>query len=127
MLLAGIDLVEINRIKKSMKNPRFLKRVLGMTEYSQLKMRGFPFQSVAASFCAKEAFAKAIGTGIRGFSLSEVELLRSISGNPILKLSGNALKIAQVRKINFAVSVTHTRLYAAVIVIGEEAIQNEGT
>jgi len=59
--------------------------------------------------------------------LSEVELLRSISGNPILKLSGNALKIAQVRKINFAVSVTHTRLYAAVIVIGEEAIQNEGT
>ncbi len=125
MLLVGIDLIEINRIKKSMKNPRFCSRVLGSTEYSQLEMRGFTVQSVAASFSAKEAFSKAIGTGLSGFSLGEVELLRNSNGRPWLKLSGNALEIAEQRKLKFSVSVTHTKEYAAAVVIGEEA-QNEG-
>jgi len=120
MLLVGIDLIEINRIKKSMNNPRFCSRVLGSTEYSQLEMRGFSAQSVAASFSAKEAFSKAIGTGLSGVLLGEVELLRGIDGKPWLKLSGSALKIAQQRKLEFSVSVTHTKEYAAVVVIGEE-------
>ena len=124
MLLAGIDLVEVDRIKKSMENPRFLSRVLGRTEYSQLKMRGFSAQSVAASFSAKEAFSKALGTGLRGFALDEVELLRDSNGKPELKLSGSALKIAQQRRLHFSVSVTHTKEYAAAIVIGEEAEQS---
>ncbi len=120
MLLVGIDLVEIGRIKKSIRNPRFCSRVLGVAEYSQLQMRGFPVQSIAASFSAKEAFAKALGTGIRGFSLDEVELLRNACGKPELKLSGRALKIADSRKLRFSVSVTHTKSYAAAVVIGEE-------
>ena len=61
MLSVGVDLVEISRIEKSIKNPRFCKRVLGKTEYLQLMTRGFPVQSVAASFCAKEAFSKLWG------------------------------------------------------------------
>lgn len=120
MLSAGIDLVEINRIKISMENPRFCSRVLGPTEYSQLATRGFPVQSVAASFCAKEAFSKAIGTGLRGFSLDEVELLRAENGQPSLKLSGSALQIAKERGLTFTVSVTHTHEYAAAVVIGQE-------
>lgn len=120
MLLVGIDLVEINRIEKSIKNPRFCSRVLGKTEYSQLEMRGFPVQSIAASFSAKEAFSKALGTGLRGFSMDEVELLRSADGRPSLSLSGRALEIANSRNLRFSVSVTHTKLYAAAVVIGEE-------
>ncbi len=120
MLLVGIDLVEINRIEKSIKNPRFCSRVLGKTEYSQLEMRGFPVQSIAASFSAKEAFSKALGTGLRGFSMDEVELLRGADGRPCLSLSGRALEIANSRNLRFSVSVTHTRLYAAAVVIGEE-------
>jgi len=126
MLLAGIDLVEIQRIKKSMQNPRFLLRILGPSEYAQLELRGFPVQSVAASFSAKEAFSKALGTGFRGFSLREVELLRSENGRPSFKLSGNALEITQKRKIVFQVSVTHTKEYASAVVIGEEP-ENAGT
>ena len=126
MLLAGIDLVEIQRIKKSMRNPRFLLRILGPSEYAQLELRGFPVQSVAASFSAKEAFSKALGTGFRGFSLREVELLRSENGRPSFKLSGNALEITQERKIVFQVSVTHTKEYASAVVIGEEP-ENAGT
>jgi holo-[acyl-carrier-protein] synthase len=120
MLLAGIDLVEIKRIKESMENPRFCRRVLGPAEYAQLEMRGFPVQSVAASFSAKEAFSKAIGTGLRGFSLTEVELLRAENGRPDLKLSGSALEIARERGLTFSVSVTHTREYAAAVVVGQE-------
>ena len=120
MILVGIDLVEINRIRKSMENPRFCSRVLGRAEYSQLKMRGFPVQSVAASFSAKEAFSKAIGTGLRGFLLADVELLRNRDGKPYLKLGGIALEIAEQRNLKFTVSVTHTKEYAAAVVIGEE-------
>ena len=65
----GLDLVEIGRVQKAMKRSRFCRKILGGEEYRQLEKRGFPPQSVAASFSAKEAFSKAIGTGVRGFSL----------------------------------------------------------
>ena len=121
MLSVGIDLVEIRRIEKSIRNPRFCSRVLGKTEYAQLEMRGFPVQSVAASFCAKEAFSKALGTGIRGFALTEVELLREENGRPRLHLTGNAAKLAAARGLaEFSVSVTHTKEYAAAVGVGEE-------
>lgn len=127
MLLVGIDLVEINRIRKSMKNPRFCSSILGPTEYLQLEMRGFPVQSVAASFCAKEAFSKALGTGLSGFALREVELLRDANGKPSLKLNGRALTLALLRHAKFEVSVTHTKEYAEVIVIGQGESADEST
>ena len=72
---------------------------------------------MAASWCAKEALGKALGTGVRGFSLREVELLRAENGAPYLQLSGRAAEIAA--GVRFSVSVTHTRAYTSVIVIGE--------
>ncbi|XOQ44739.1 MAG: Multifunctional fusion protein [Clostridium sp.] len=116
MLLVGTDLVEIARIEKSMKNPLFCSRILGRTEYEQLARRGFPAQSVAASFCAKEAFSKAVGTGIGGFRLREVELLRMPGKRPELRLSGKAAELAG--KMQFSVSVTHTATTAAATVVG---------
>ncbi len=115
MFFVGIDMVEIKRISKCMKNPKFLNKILGLDEYESLKKRKFSEQSVAASFCAKEAFAKNIGTGIRNFNLREVQLLRKKNGAPYLKLSGSAFKLASRRK--FSVSVTHTKEYASVVVI----------
>ena len=115
MLMVGIDLIEIKRIKKSMQNPRFCKRVFGPSEWAFLQERGFSAQSAAASFCAKEA----LGTGVRGFSLAEVELLRGSLGEPSLHLSGAARRIAQERGLTFSVSVTHTKEYAAAVVIGQ--------
>lgn len=120
MLSTGIDLVEISRIQRSIKNPRFCRNVFGQEEYVFLQSRGFSAQSAAASFCAKEAFAKALGTGVRGFRLSEVELLRNHLGKPYLKLSGNAEKIAREKNLYFSVSVTHTKMYAAAVVIAAE-------
>ena len=115
MLLAGIDLVEIDRIKKSIENRHFFNRVFGPSERAQ-----WPdpprAESVAAAFAVKEAFGKALGTGVSGFALSEVETLHEPSGKPYLKLSGRALEMAG--GLEFSLSISHTKNYAIAIVIG---------
>ena len=118
MLLVGIDLVEVKRIKKSIQNPRFCERVFGPAERAFLQERGFSAQSAAASFCAKEAFAKALGTGVRGFSLREVELLRGSLGEP------SPQRIVCERGLVFSVSVTHTKEYASAVVIGQASVDS---
>lgn len=125
MLSTGIDIVEIKRIQKAMKNPRFLERILGRAEYLELHARKFPAQSVAANFCAKEAFSKSLGTGIRGFELSEVEVLRDAGGKPYFKLSGGALQLAVEKGLSFSVSLTHSRDYAAAVVVAQEEFTHE--
>lgn len=115
MLLAGADLVEIGRIRRSIQNPRFRGRVFGAEETLWLEKRGFPAESAAACFCAKEAFSKAVGTGLSAFDLREVQLRHAASGKPELLLSGKALRIA--RGAEFCVSITHTARYAMAFVI----------
>lgn len=128
LLSIGTDLVEIERIRKSMGNPRFCSRVFGTAEYSRLTQRGFPAESAAAAFCAKEAFSKAIGTGLGPFRLKEVQLLHDKAGKPYLALSGKALRLAHGSQ--FSVSVTHTEEYASAVVLrqdtAEEIPESEG-
>lgn len=114
----GLDMIEIERIRKSLRLPGFKNRVFSQKEQEFLEGRGFPPQTAAANFCAKEAFSKAIGTGIRGFSLAEVSLLRDPLGKPYLVLEGRAKKIAEKMGLSFSVSVTHTKDFASVVVIG---------
>ncbi|MDO4743012.1 MAG: holo-ACP synthase [bacterium] len=117
MITTGIDLVEIKRIKKSFENPLFFQRVFGDTEKQFLNsLNGQRFYcSAAARFAAKEAFSKALRTGVSGFSLCEVEVVNDKSGAPELKLSGNAKKLA--KGFSFSISLTHTESYASAIVI----------
>ena len=72
----GIDLVEVERIARSMEAGPFLERFFSPEERALLLERKNAPQSVAANFAAKEAFAKAMGTGVRGFRLDEVSVLR---------------------------------------------------
>ena len=115
----GIDLIEINRIKKSMQRESFLKRILGEDEYIELEKRKFPIQSVAANFCAKEAFLKSLGKGLSFCNLNNIEILRKQSGEPYLKLSGKALKYSQENNLDFSISLTHTKEYACAVVISK--------
>lgn len=116
----GIDLIEIERIRKSVSNPRFLTRCFGSGELLEYEARGGKINYIAVNFCAKEAFSKAIGTGVRGFRLKEVQLLRDGLGKPYLKLSGNAAKIAEQLGLDFEASVSHTKDYAVAIVEAHE-------
>lgn len=115
MYTIGIDLIEIERIKKSIESKHFCERVFGENELKELTDKGFPAQSAAACFAAKEAFGKSLGIGIFGFSLTEVETLHNKNGKPYLHLSGNALKLAG--DLSFDISITHTRELAEAVVI----------
>lgn len=117
-LSVGIDMVEIQRIEKSLESERFINRVYSKEEQELLLKRNFKAETAAANFCAKEAFSKALGTGVRGFSLNEVSVLRDSMGAPYFKLSGNALKLAGSR--TFSVSLTHTKDTAAAFVTAIE-------
>ena len=114
----GLDMVEISRMAGCLESTHFIERVFGAREREELTARRFAPQSAAAAFAAKEAFAKAMGTGIRGFSLVEVELLHDELGAPYLALSGRAQRMAHTRGLTqFCVSLTHTKELAAAVVV----------
>lgn len=122
----GIDLVEIERIKKSIGNPHFLTRWFGGRELAEYESRGLRPSYIAANFCAKEAFSKAIGTGIRGFELREVELLRDELGKPYLVFSGGAAELVRNLGLEFETSISHTAKYSVAVVAayaGEDQIE----
>lgn len=111
----GIDSVEISRIEKSLEIKGFLERVFSAEEIDFFKSRNMRAESIAANFAAKEAFSKALGTGIRGFSLNEISVLRDELGAPYLTLSGKALEVSA--GLSFKVSITHTQTTATAIVL----------
>lgn len=110
----GIDAVEIERIKKSLEIKGFKEKVFSAEELEYINKP----ESLAANFAAKEAFSKALGTGIRGFWLDEISVLRDDMGAPYLKLNGRAKEAA--KGFSFTVSITHTRTDATAIVIAYE-------
>lgn len=118
-MTVGIDTVEIERIKELINNKeRFLERVFSEDEIKEFSLKNNKTEHIAASFATKEAFSKALGTGISGFKLSEVSLLHLENGKPYLKFSGNALSIITEKGLSFDVSVTHTDSLATAVVIG---------
>lgn len=117
MLEIGTDIIEIKRIEKSMRNPNFLKYVFGSDECIMFEKKGFKSETIAANFCGKEAFFKSIGTGIRGFGLKNVQILRNDMGKPYFKFSGKILEEIEKNNYNFSVSLSHSKDYAIATVL----------
>lgn len=116
-LQTGIDLVLIKRIEKSIEqNADFLMRFFGDEERKLFDIKN-PFPRIAANFAAKEAFSKAMQTGIVGFSLNEVQALRGENGAPYLYLTGKAEELAKKSGYTFSLSLSHTDEYATAIVV----------
>ncbi len=113
----GTDIIEIERIKKAMSQKGFIARVFSEAEISLLDTMKTPYPSAAANFCAKEAFAKALGTGVRGFSLSEISALRDDMGKPYIELSGAALKLAEEKGLRFELTLSHSKEQAVAFII----------
>jgi holo-[acyl-carrier protein] synthase len=121
----GTDMIEIGRIEHSIEQfgQRFLDRIFtpGEIAYCQQKKK-HAAESYAARFAAKEAGAKALGTGIsRGITWKEIEVRRKPGGPPTLHLSGRALKRANDLGIGrLSLSLTHGRDLAMAVVIAED-------
>ena len=110
----GIDIIEIDRIEKVMeRTPRFLERNFTEKEIEYFKANNLRSESIAGNFAAKEAISKAIGTGIRGFNLKDIEILRDDLGKPIVNTYNNLNDICikySVKEIK--VSISHSENYA---------------
>ncbi|HKR28611.1 MAG TPA: holo-ACP synthase [Acidobacteriaceae bacterium] len=112
----GIDLVEVDRIAHSIERfgERFLERIFTAEEIAYCRARAASAESFAARFAAKEAGAKALGTGIQhGVSWKELEVRRLPGQRPTLHLSGRARTIAgQLGVQRVSLSLTHTKALA---------------
>lgn len=97
----GTDIVNVPRLEKSADFlTRFIKRSLTLAEQQAMERRGLADQKarvlfVAKRFAGKEAVAKALGTGFRdGLYLTDIEISNDELGKPLVKLHGNAAKVA---------------------------------
>ena len=116
----GIDMLEISRCRFLLQKHRDLSRIFGSDELRSINHAKDAARVFASCFCAKEAFSKALGTGIRGFGLNDVQLLHDELGKPFLLLSGQALAISESLGLTFHVSITHTGSTAAAFVVAEK-------
>ncbi|WP_433971074.1 holo-ACP synthase [Tunturiibacter lichenicola] len=120
----GTDLIETKRIQESMDRfgERFLERVFTAGEITYCRRKKNAAESFAARFAAKEAGAKALGTGIsRGVNWKELEVRREVSGKPTLHLSGRAAELAKAMGIRrLQLSLTHSRELAMAVVVAED-------
>lgn len=118
----GIDIIEIKRIAKIAKKPRFITRCFSADEIRFFITKSFNASTIAGNFCVKEAFAKALGKGFRGFAMNEVSVLRDRMNSPYISLEGNAKKLADAEKLSFSVSISHCRDYATAVVVAYRKI-----
>lgn len=112
----GIDIVEIDRFKRSVEKwgESFVKKVFTNKEISYSRGKRFPFQHFAARFAAKEAVFKAFGSkrgSIRKWT--DIEVLNDKSGKPIVAFHGSAEKLRLGKKVDdVVVSMAHSRNHA---------------
>jgi holo-[acyl-carrier protein] synthase len=120
----GTDLIEIERVRASMDRfgERFLNRVFTAGEIAYCMRKKQPAESFAARFAAKEAGAKALGTGIsRGVSWKEIEVTREMGQRPMLHFTGRAGELAKamgVRRVQL--SLSHSRELAMAVALVED-------
>ncbi|WP_332698004.1 holo-ACP synthase [Halalkalibacter lacteus] len=111
----GIDIVELERIEKVMKHqPRFVKRILTTSEAKEFHQFSVKrkVEFLAGRFAAKEAFVKAMGTGISAsYSWHDIEVRKEPNGRPILVVEG--------LRETIHLSISHSKTYAVAQVIIE--------
>jgi holo-[acyl-carrier protein] synthase len=119
----GVDLIEIERIAHSIERfgERFLRRIYTDQEIAYCSRKRASAESFAARFAAKEAGAKALGTGIsRGVTWNEFQVTRNPGQRPVLELRGRAgLLAAELGVRAISLSLTHSGSLAMATVVME--------
>ena len=114
-IASGVDLIEIERFQTAVSRhgSRFLERVFTETE---LEEAGKNPASLAARFAAKEAVAKALGTGIGPVSWREIEIRRGSARQPLLSLHGAAAQLAaELGLTEWTISLSHSQSTAIAV------------
>jgi len=121
MIGSGIDIISIDRIRTSIDRSgrSFLQRVYTDAEIEYCESRKIhAAQSFAGRFAAKEAVAKALGTGIgtKGVSFTDMEILPDGNGMPCVSLTGNARQVYNEKNgRSISVSISHDGGFAIAV------------
>tara|TARA_B100001093_G_C26429751_1_gene843473 strand:- start:199 stop:582 length:384 start_codon:yes stop_codon:yes gene_type:complete len=118
----GTDIANIERIKKSLKNKNFINRVFNLTEIKKCSHKRNKVECFAKRFAAKEAFSKAIGTGIKkGINFREIVIQNIKSGKPSIRLFGETKKktihLLKKKKYSIFLSLSDEKPFAIATVI----------
>ena len=111
----GIDIIEVKRISEMLEKygDRFLGRILTESEIDYCRKFSKPDLHFAGRFAAKEAYSKAIGTGIgKDFSWKDIEIKNDERGKPFIV----HLKESEFSSLKFEISISHTDQYACAVV-----------
>jgi len=116
----GIDIIDVTRVKKVIEKygSRFIERIFTGKENAYCDSKAKPYIFYAARFAAKEAFLKALGSGLSGgIKWKDIEIDRDNSGKPYANYSGRAKQTADNLGVEKAhLSMAHTSEYAVAIV-----------
>ena len=115
----GNDIIEIERIEKAISKEGFKNKVYTQRELENIEKRGDRVETYAGIFSAKEAISKAIGTGVREFSLTDLEILNDDLGKPYVAVSEKLDKIIKDKKEDYQIeiSISHSKKYAIAMAI----------
>ena len=115
----GNDIIEIERIEKAISKEGFKNKVYTQKELENIEKRGDRVETYAGIFSAKEAISKAIGTGVREFSLTDLEILNDDLGKPYVAVSEKLDKIIKDKKEDYQIeiSISHSKKYAIAMAI----------
>ena len=115
----GNDIIEIERVEKAISKEGFIAKVYTQREIENIIKRGNRTETYAGIFSAKEAISKAIGTGVREFALTDLEILNDDLGKPYVIVSDKLNKIIQRKKENYQIeiAISHSKKYATAIAI----------
>jgi|TARA_B110001452_G_C15070731_1_gene373697 holo-[acyl-carrier protein] synthase len=117
----GSDIIDISRIKKAFKNKNFKKKIFSKNEIKTSDSKSSKISSYAKKFAAKEAFSKALGTGISGgISFNEISIKNHKKGQPYIELLGKTKSIVQhtiKKRYKIFLSLSDEKKYALAVVI----------
>ena len=113
----GTDIANINRLKKSILNKKFIDRIFNKNEVIRCNKQVNKVNCYSKRFAAKEAFVKALGTGIsKGINFNEIIVYNVKSGKPSIRLIGNTKKkvkeIFKNKKFNIFLSLSDDKPFA---------------
>ncbi len=117
----GIDLVDIDRFRRSLeRTPSMRRRLFTAGELEYVAPQRDDAASLAARFAAREAVMKALGLGLGAFGFHDVWVERAESGAPTLAVSGTALRLAEDAGVRrWHLSLTHSDTTAGAYVVAE--------
>lgn len=116
----GVDIVQIDRFIPWTENKTLVQRFFSERELQSLENRADMAQALGVRFAAKEAFGKALGTGLRNLVLKDIQVQQDDLGKPYFVLSGSAKKVLQESGATVAhVSLSHDGNYGIAYVVLE--------